>query len=127
MGNLFKPRLSGDNSIIASLAAVAIVVGIYQAKIGPVSDVHATDANDGNVAASIRKAGWEALATVAAVGLLAGDLHIVILGGAAVIAEELSYRHANMTNPSTGKIQLTPQAYQPAGGQPQGQFTAAAG
>lgn len=117
MPNLFKPRLSGDNSIIASLAAVAIVIAIYQAKVGPVSDVHATDAGDGNMAASIRKAGWESLAVVSAVALLAGDLHIVILGGATVIAEEFAYRHANMTNPSTGKIQLTPQAYQPAGGQ----------
>lgn len=126
MTGLFKPRLSGDNSIITSLATVAVVIGIYQAKIGPVSDVHATEAGDGNVAASIKKAGWEAIAVVAAVGLLAGDMNIFILGGAAVIAEELSYRHANMTNPSTGKIQLTPQAYQPAGGQPPGPFAAAA-
>lgn len=116
LSKLFRPRLSGDNSIITSLATVAVVVGIYQAKVGPVSDVHATAANDGNVAASIKKAGWEALAVVAGIALLAGDMNIVILGGAAVVAEELSYRHANMTNPATGQIQLTPQAYAPAGG-----------
>jgi hypothetical protein len=114
---LFQPRISGDNSIITSLATVAIVVSIYVNKVGPISDVHATDANDGNVNASIRKAGWEALGVIAAISLLAGDTNIVILGGAAVIAEELSYRHANMTNPGTGKISITPQAYQPAGGQ----------
>jgi hypothetical protein len=114
--NLFKPRLSGDNSIITSLATVAVVIGVYQAKIGPVADVHATAPNDGNVAASIRKAGWEAVAVVAAIALLAGDMNIVILGGAAVVAEELSYRHANMVSPSTGQIHVTPQAYAPAGG-----------
>lgn len=114
---LFQPRISGDNSIITSLAIAGLVIGIYQAKLGPVSDVHATDANDGNVAASIKKAGWESLAAVSAIALLAGDMNIVILGGAAVIAEELSYRHANMTNPGTGQISITPVQYQPAGGQ----------
>jgi len=117
MQGLFRPRLSGDNSIITSLATVAVVVGIYQSKIGPVSDVHATAPNDGNIAASIKKAGWESLAVVAAISLLAGDLNIVILGGAAVVAEELSYRHANMSNPGTGQISITPQAYAPASAQ----------
>lgn len=116
MKNLFRPRLSGDNSIITSLAVVAVVVGIYQAKVGPVADVHMTGANDGNINAAIKKAGWEAIAVVAGIALLAGDMNIIILGGAAVVAEELSYRHANMTNPATGSIQLTPQAYAPAGG-----------
>ena len=115
LGKLFSPRISGDNSIVSSLATVAVVVAIYQGKIGPVSDVHATAPNDGNIAASIRKAGWTSLGVVAAISLLAGDLNIVILGGAAVIAEELSYRHANMTNPGTGQISVTPAAYQPAG------------
>jgi hypothetical protein len=115
LGKLFHPRISGDNSIITSLATVAVVVAVYQSKIGPVSDVHATAPNDGNIAASIRKAGWQSLGVVSAIALLAGDLNIVILGGAAVIAEELSYRHANMTNPGTGQITLMPASYQPAG------------
>lgn len=116
LGKLFTPRISGDNSIVTSLATVAVVVAIYQSKIGPVADVHNTAPNDGNVAASIRKAGWESLGVVAGIALLAGDMNIIILGGAAVVAEELSYRHANMSNPATGQISLTPQAYQPAGG-----------
>jgi len=114
--NLFKPRISGDNSIITSLATVAVVVAIYQSKIGPVADVHMTAPNDGNIAASIKKAGWESVGVVAAIALLAGDMNIVILGGAAVVAEELSYRHANMSNPATGQISVTPQSYAPAGG-----------
>lgn len=117
LGKLFSPRISGDNSIVTSLATVAVVVAVYQAKIGPVSDVHATAPNDGNIAASLRKAGWESLGIVAAIALLAGDMNIVILGGAAVVAEELSYRHANMTHPGTGQISVAPQAYAPAGGQ----------
>jgi hypothetical protein len=111
-----KPRLSGENSIIASLATVALVVGVYQANVGPVSDVHATDAGDINITAAVRKAGWSALVATAAVALLARDPNIIILGAAAIVVEELCYRHALMTNPATGQISVTPAAYQPAGG-----------
>jgi hypothetical protein len=113
-----KPRLSGENSIITSLATVALVVGIYQSSVGPISDVHATNAHDPNLRAATQKAGWMSVVAVAGVALLAHDPNIVILGGAAVLAEEFSYRHALMTNPATGKMQITPQAYQPAGGVP---------
>lgn len=112
-----KPRLSGENSIIMALASAALVVGVYQAKIGPVSDAHATAANDGNLNAAVKKAGWESVVLVAGVALLAQDPNIVILGGAAVIAEELSYRHAIMANPENGQIQVTPASYAPAGPQ----------
>jgi hypothetical protein len=109
------PRLSGENSIIVALATAALVLGIYNMKVGPVADVHSTDAGDGNLAASVKKAGWEAMVAVAGVTLLTNDANIAILGGAAIIAEELSYRHAMMTNPASGQIQVTPAAYQSAG------------
>lgn len=113
---IFKPRLSGENSIITSLATVGMVIAIYNAKVGPVADVHATDPGDIAINASIHKAGWEAAAVVAAIGLLAGDRNIIILGGMAVVAEEVYYRHANMTHPGTGLMAVTPASYQPAGG-----------
>lgn len=111
-----KPRLSGENSIIMSMAMVGLVVAVYQANVGPVSDVHATDAGDINLSKSVRKAGWTALTAVAALALLAKDPNILILGAATIVAEELCYRHALMTNPATGQISITPAAYQPAGG-----------
>lgn len=110
----FKPRLSGENSIIMAGASVALVLGIYQATVGPVSDVHATDANDMNLAKAVRKAGWLSFAAVAALTLLAKDPNIMILGGAAIVAEELCYRHALISNPHTGAITTTPDAYTPA-------------
>lgn len=110
-----KPRLSGENSIIASLATVGLVIGMYQSSVGPVSDVHATDPQDINLRSAVRKAGWMSLAAVAALGLLAKDPNIIILGGATIIAEELCYRHALMTNPGTGEITVTPASYQAAG------------
>lgn len=123
----FKPRLSGENSIIASLATVALVEAVYQSKVGPVSDAHATEPFDINLSAATQKAGWMALGIVAALGLLAKDLNIFILGGATVIANELVYRHALMTHPGTGQITVTPGSYAPAGTPGSSTLAAAAG
>jgi hypothetical protein len=122
-----KPRLSGENSIIASLATVGLVIGVYQASVGPVSDVHATEAGDINLTAAVRKAGWTAFAAVAAVALLAKDPNILILGGAAIIVQELCYRHALMVHPGTGKLAITPGSYMSAGAAGAGTVAAAAG
>jgi hypothetical protein len=125
--DLTKPRLSGENSIIASLATVGLVIGVYQTTVGPISDVHATEPHDINLTKSMRKAGWLAFATVAAIGLLAKDMNIIILGGATIIVEELGYRHALMSNPATGQIQSTPSAYLPAGAPGSGTLAAMPG
>lgn len=110
-----KPRLSGENSIIMALATAAFVVGIYNYSVGPLSDAHATAANDGNMLASVKKAGWKSVVMVAGLTLLAQDPNIAILGGAAIIGEELSYRHALMASPDNGQITVTPASFVPAG------------
>lgn len=111
-----RPLLGQENSVITSLAVAAVVTGIYGSKVGPVADVHATNAGDINIAGSIRKAGIEAGALVVGVWLLSRDHNVMILGGATIIANELSYRHAAMTNPANGKIDITQASYLPAGG-----------
>lgn len=111
-----KPRLSGENSIITALAVAVFVVGVYNYSLGPIADMHASPANDPNMLASIKKAGVKALVIVGAVALLAQDPNIVILGGAAIIGEELTCRHAIMASPDTGMITVTPNSYVPAGG-----------
>jgi hypothetical protein len=112
-----KPRLGAENSVVVSLGVAALIVGIYSSKIGPVSDAHATPANDGNMLAATKKAGWESTVLMVGLALLTQDPNIVILGGATIVSEELTYRHAIMSNPDTGQIDLTPQSYAPAGGQ----------
>jgi hypothetical protein len=111
-----KPRLGAENSVVVSLGVAALIVGIYSSKVGPVADAHATGANDGNMLASVKKAGWESAALMLGLALLTQDANIVILGGATIISEELSYRHAIMSNPDTGQIQVTAASYAPAGG-----------
>jgi hypothetical protein len=112
-----KPRLGAENSVVVSLGVAALIVGIYSSKVGPVADAHATAANDGNMLAATKKAGWESTALMVGLALLTQDANIVILGGATIISEELAYRHAIMANPDTGQIDLTPASYAPAGGQ----------
>jgi len=109
-----KPRLGAENSVVVSLGVAALIIGIYSAKMGPVADAHASPANDGNMYASIKKAGWESVILTVGLALLTQDSNIVILGGATIIAEELGYRHAIMANPDNGQIQVTAASYQPA-------------
>lgn len=103
------------DSMTISLATAVGVIALYNAKIGPVADVHASASGDVNINASIRKAGWEALALVAALTLLSRDLNVAILGGAAVILEHSMYLHADMASPASGKFEVNPAAYQAAG------------
>lgn len=110
-----KPNLGSENSIIMAAATAALVIGVYSSKVGPVSDAHATSANDGNLSAAAKKAGWQSVVLVSALALLARDPNIVILGGATIIAEELAYRHAIMASPETGQIIVTPADFLPAG------------
>jgi hypothetical protein len=111
-----KAILKPENSIIAGLATIGLVAGIYQLDAGSVSQVHASDSKTGANSAGIKKAGYTALIMVAGVSLLARDPNIVILGGAAIIAFHTHYRHADLVNPSTNQMEAAgPGAYQPAG------------
>lgn len=109
-----KSPLKPESSIIVSLTVAGFVAGSYFGVVGPVSDVHATPALDGNVGASLKKAGWAAAALVGASALLSRDLNPLILGGGAIIVMELYYRHAHLANSETGQIQVTAQDYQPS-------------
>lgn len=112
----FKSILKPENSIVAGLATVALVAGVYQLDVGPVSQVHASDAGHGANTAGIKKAGYTSLIMVAGISLLARDPNIVILGGAAIIAFHAHYRHANLVNPQTNMLEPQgPAAYVPAG------------
>src|SRR5215469_6759430 len=98
-----------------ALATAGGVLVVYSGKIGPVADVQASQSGDPSINASIKKAGWESWLLVAGMTLLSRDLNIAIAGGMAVILEHVMYLHADMASPSDGKIQVAPEAYQPAG------------
>lgn len=110
----FKSILKPDASVAAGAATIGAVVGIYQLNIGTVATAHLSDANMPAAETSRKKAGYTALVLVSGLTLITKDANVAILGGATIIAMELSYRHAIMAHPLTGK--LTPpdsSSYQP--------------
>ena len=111
----FKSILKPSESTVASLATVGFVVAIYQMNVGNIAQVHASDANHPVLETSRKKAGYTAVAGVAALTLLTRDANIGILGGGMIIAMELTTRHAIMAHPITGKL-TAPEAtpYAPA-------------
>lgn len=112
----FKSILKPDTAVMASLATVGSVYGVYQLSIGSVAQAQATTANHPALEASRRKAGYTALILVAGLFLITKDANIGILGGGTIIAMELAYRTGIMANPDTGKMENpNPNAaYEPA-------------
>jgi hypothetical protein len=114
--------LKPENSMIAGLAVVGLVIANYNLHNGPVSSVALSPAEaggGGNLTTTNRKAGWTSLIMVAGIALLAKDGNVFILGAAAVIAMHSSYLHSLAVSPAVNAIVSGPAAagaYQPAMG-----------
>ena len=113
--------LKPENSMIAGLAVVGLVIANYNLHDGPVASVALSPAESGsgNLTTTNRKAGWTSLIMVAGIALLAKDGNVFILGAAAVIAMHSSYLHSLAVSPSVNAIVSGPAAagaYQPAMG-----------
>lgn len=106
--SVFKP----ENSVIAGIATVALVAAVYQLDVGPISTVHATDAGDINVKASVKKAGYTSLVAVAGLSLITRDPNVFILGMAAIAVFHAHSRHATLASPTTGQMSIQPPALQ---------------
>jgi hypothetical protein len=112
----FKSILKPSESVVMAAATVGGVVAVYQTHIGTIAQAHATDSNHPANETSRKKAGYMALAFVAGLTLVTKDANIGILGGATIIAMEISSRHAIMASPLNGQIQPPDaSAYTPAG------------
>lgn len=111
----FKSILKPEGSVMAGLAVVGIVYGVYNLDLGPVASAHASDANHPALETSRKKAGYTAFVLVSSIGLITKDANILTLGYASIIAMEISYRHAIMAAPATGVIvPPTEDSYTPA-------------
>jgi len=108
-GSILKP----ENSMIAGMAVVGLVIANYNLHNGSASQVALSPAEGqggGNLTTSNKKAGWTSIAMVAGISLLAKDANIFILGMAAVIAMHSSYLHSIAVSPSVGAIVSGPAA-----------------
>lgn len=112
----FKSVLKPEGSVMAGIATVAAVYGVYQLEIGTVAQAAVTDANHPIMESSRRKAGYTSIVLVAGLSLITKDANIAILGFGTIMAMELAYRHGIMAHPESGKM-VNPSpvsAYEPA-------------
>lgn len=100
----FKSILQPQSSVIAGVATMGLVFATYQLQVGSVAEARATAANHPALESSRRKAGYTALMLVAGLTLITKDSNIGILGGASIIAMELSYRTGIMGEPMSGAL-----------------------
>ena len=113
----FKSRLKPEGSYVAGIAVAGGVWAIYNMSVGPMSTAHASDSNHPANESSRKKAGYMAFIFVAGLTVIAKDANIGLLGFGSIVALEVTYRHAIMASPVTGK--MVPPAgsgYTPAGG-----------
>lgn len=111
----WKSVLKPEGSLILGAGVGGMVYGLYQLNLGNVATCHATDANHPVLETSRKKAGYTSLVMVGGLAILARDPNLIILGGAMIIAMEVHYRTAIMTDPVSGQIMPpTAAAYQPA-------------
>ena len=108
MSSVLKP----ENSMIAGLAVVGLVVANYNLHNGPVSSVALSpaEAGSGSLTTTNKKSGWTSIVMVAGISLLAKDANIFILGMAAVIAMHSSYLHSIAVSPQVNAIVSGPAA-----------------
>jgi len=109
--------LKPENSIIAGLAVVALVIANYNLHNGTAAQAHASDPMHPALVTSNKKAGWTSLAMVSGIALIARDANVFILGCAAIIAMHSSYLHSIAVNPATNSAVSsapTASAYLPA-------------
>lgn len=100
----FKSVMKPEQSVIASLATMGVVVAIWAQSTPNTATMQATNVGDVNIAASRRKALLTSMAAVFGLTLITHDSNIFILGGATVIALDLHARLANAQSPDTGKF-----------------------
>lgn len=112
----FKSILKPEGSVVAGVATIGAVYGVYQLSMGNVAQVHATEPNHPVLETSRKKAGYSSLVLVSALTLLTRDANVGILGAGAIIVMELMYRHGIMAHPDSGQM-INPNpaaAYSPA-------------
>jgi len=115
MGFFDKSVLKPEGSVVSGIAVAGTVYAIYSMEVGPVSQVHMTDANHPALETSRKKAGYTAFVLVSALTLITRDGNVGILGYGSIIAMEVAYRHGIMADPITGIMQPpSPDKYVPA-------------
>lgn len=96
--------LKPDGSVTIGIATAILVYAVYDRSLPPTAVIHATDAGDLNVDASRKKAAWASAGVLSAITLVTKDVNVFALGAVMLFALDMHTRHANASNPVTGKL-----------------------
>jgi hypothetical protein len=107
---MLKPEVS----LPLAMATAVGVYAVFQVEAPNLADVKGASPHNKIAAKSITTAGWTAAGMTAGVSLLAKDYTIFVVGGMVTLALILKYKHANVTEPNTGKV-VFPPSYQNQG------------
>lgn len=91
-------------SIGVGLAMAATVYQLYQNGLPTVADIRSLDAHNRDVDSAEKATTWVAAGLVTGVALVARDKTAFVIGGTAVVLIAWMHRHANMVDPTTGKM-----------------------
>lgn len=99
--------LNPDSATMVGVLTAAGVYLIYNNALPSVADVRTTTAHNNDVESARKAAAWKSAALIGIVFLVARDLNSYIISGAALVGIDYMYKHANATNPQTGKLDTT--------------------
>lgn len=100
-------RLQGpDSATLVGLVTAAGVYLIYTNSMPSVADIRSTSPHDKDAESARKMAAWKSAALIGIVFVVARDFNSYIISGAALVGIDYMYKHANATNPQTGKLDV---------------------
>lgn len=93
-----------ETTILVGLAAAGIVLAIHNNLTPALVDIRVSPPGDLDVQSARRAATWTSVLAVTGVAMVAKDPGVFIIGAPMAIAMDWLTRHANATDPATGRV-----------------------
>lgn len=93
-----------SDRVIAGAAVAFGVITIYQTHLPTVAEVRNAMPGDSHLESARKTAAWLSAALVIGVALLMKSPEVFVIGGGAMAAEDLAFKHAHQVHPETGKV-----------------------
>ena len=100
-------RLKPDSATMVGLLTAGGVYLIYNNAMPHMTDVMAANAHDADVEKTRKMAALKSAALIGLTFLVARDFNSYVISGAALVGIDYMYKHANATNPATGKLDIS--------------------
>jgi|SRR5215475_5285896 len=110
-------KLQPDTATSVGILTAVGVYLIYQNALPNMSDIRLAPPDNQDVEKSRRAAAWKSAGLITLVFLVARDLNSYIISGGALIGLDYMYKHSNMIQPATGKLETGGAPSMMAGGQ----------